>query len=67
LRGPIEELIEKNPVGRPKKPAREAREMVVLPCEYAEIIAAIKEPDFRDLIEFSWETGTRPQERGNLP
>jgi integrase len=57
-----EELIERNPIARAKKPAREAREMVVLPSEYAEIIGAIKEPNFRDLIEFSWETGTRPQE-----
>jgi integrase len=57
-----EELIERNPISRAKKPAREAREVIVLPSEYAEILAAIKEPSFRDLIEFSWETGTRPQE-----
>jgi integrase len=57
-----EEMIERNPVGRAKKPAREAREMAVLPEEYAVIIEAIRDPNFRDLIEFNWETGARPQE-----
>lgn len=57
-----EELIERSPIARVKKPAREAREMAVTPAEYAKVIAAIKTPQFRDLIELSWETGSRPQE-----
>jgi integrase len=57
-----EEMIERNPIARAKKPAREAREMAVLPAEYALIIEAIRDPNFRDLIEFSWETRPRPQE-----
>ena len=52
-----EELIEKNPLERVKKPAREAREFAVLPVEYEKIIAAIKEVNFRELIELSWESG----------
>jgi integrase len=57
-----EGLIEKNPLAHVKKPAREAREMAVLPGEYAKIIAAIQTPTFRDLIELNWECGCRPQE-----
>lgn len=57
-----EELIDRSPVARVKKPAREAREMVVSPAEYAQVMEAIREPNFRDLIELSWETRTRVQE-----
>jgi len=57
-----EELIERSPLARVKKPAREAREMAVSPAEYATVIEAVLEPNFRDLIELSWESGTRPQE-----
>jgi integrase len=57
-----EELIERNPVGRVKKPAREPREMAILPSEYAAIIDAVRDPNFRDLIEITWESGMRPQE-----
>src|SRR5262249_39557279 len=57
-----EEMIERSPLARVKKPAREAREMAVSPAEYAGGIAAIQEPNFRDLIELSWETGARVQE-----
>jgi integrase len=57
-----EELIDRSPLARIKKPAREAREMAVSPAQYGTIIEAVKEPAFRDLIELSWETGARPQE-----
>ncbi|MGO9597011.1 MAG: tyrosine-type recombinase/integrase [Isosphaeraceae bacterium] len=57
-----EELIERNPIARAKKPARETREIAVLPSEYAAITEAIREPNFRDLIELGWESGMRPQE-----
>jgi len=55
-------LLEKNPIRLVEKPAREAREMVVSPSDHATILAAIAEPNFRDLIELAWETGSRPQE-----
>lgn len=57
-----EELIERNPLARIKKPAREAREMAVSPEEYARVIETVEEPRFRDLIEMAWETGGRVQE-----
>jgi integrase len=57
-----EELIERSPVARMKKPAREARELAVSPVEYAQVMASVTEPNFRDLIELSWETGARVQE-----
>lgn len=61
-----EELIERNPLARMKKPAREAREMAVSPEEYARVIEAVEEPRFRDLIELAWETGGRVQELRQL-
>ncbi|MEW4569551.1 tyrosine-type recombinase/integrase [Tautonia sp. JC769] len=61
-----EELIERSPLARMKKPAREAREMAVSPKQYAAVVEAVREPNFRDLIELSWETGARPQELRRL-
>jgi integrase len=57
-----EELIERNPIERMKKPAREARETAVSPEEYARVLETVEEPRFRDLIELAWETGARVQE-----
>jgi integrase len=61
-----EELIERNPLARMKKPAREAREMAVTPEEYARVLETVEEPRFRDLIEMAWETGSRGQELREL-
>src|SRR4051812_18532937 len=61
-----EELIERNPLARMKKPAREAREMAVTPEEYARVIETVEEPHFRDLIEMASETGSRAQELRKL-
>jgi integrase len=57
-----EELIDRNPVGRAKKPAREARELAIGPEDFAEVMAAAPELCFRTLLDFAWETGVRPQE-----
>jgi integrase len=57
-----EERIERNPIARLKKPAREAREMAISPTEYVTIMTAIREGAFRDLLELAWETGARVQE-----
>ena len=57
-----EEIIDRSPLARVRKPAREAREMAVSPSEYAGVIAAASEPNFRDLLEMAWETGARVQE-----
>jgi integrase len=61
-----EELIERNPLARMKKPAREAREIAVTPEEYDRVIETVEEPCFRDLIEMAWETGGRVQELRRL-
>jgi integrase len=61
-----EELIERNPLARMKKPAREARETAVTPEEYARVLETVEEPRFRDLIEMGWETGSRVQELRKL-
>jgi len=50
-----EELIDRNPIGRVKKPTREPREFAVQPDEYAEILETIADPNFRDLVEMAWE------------
>lgn len=57
-----EGLIDRSPLARVRKPAREGRETVVSPVEYREIMEAVEEPNFRDLLELAWETGARPQE-----
>jgi integrase len=57
-----EEIIDRSPLVRMKKPTREAREMALSPSEYAQVIEVVKEPCFRDLLEVAWETGARPQE-----
>jgi integrase len=57
-----EELIDRNPIGRVKKPTREAREFAVQPDEYAEVLGTIADPNFRDLVQTAWETGSRVQE-----
>jgi integrase len=61
-----EEIIDRSPLARMKKPAREAREMALSPAEYAQVVDAVKEPSFRDLLEVAWETGARPQELRKL-
>jgi integrase len=57
-----EGLTDRNPLANVAMPSREVREMAVLPVEYATIMAAIKEPNVRDLLELNWECGARPQE-----
>lgn len=57
-----EGLIERSPIYRMKKPAREARELTASPADFAEIMSVVSEPHLRDLIELAWETGARVQE-----
>jgi integrase len=57
-----EEIIDRSPLARMKKPAREAREAALSPAECAQVIENAKEPCFRDLLKVAWETGARPQE-----
>ncbi len=56
------EIIDQAPLARVRKPSREGREMAITPALYRRIIKAVKEPNFRDLIELAWETGACVQE-----
>lgn len=55
-------LIDKNPLRHLKKPGREAREMALKPADFDQVMQTVKEPNFKDLLELTWELGTRPQE-----
>jgi integrase len=57
-----EEIIDRSPLARMKKPAREARDVALSASEYTEVVQAVTEPCFRNLLELAWETGARPQE-----
>jgi integrase len=57
-----EGIIAQTPLAKLKKPAREIRELAVTPADYAEVMEAVEEPNFRALLDFAWETGVRPQE-----
>jgi site-specific recombinase XerD len=55
-------LVRHNPLAGMEKPGREDRELAITPAEFEEILASVKEPNFRDLLRFTWESGVRPQE-----
>ena len=57
-----EGIIDDHPLPKVKKPARRVRELAIGPALYAEAMGAIKEPNFRLLLGFAWESGVRPQE-----
>ena len=55
--------IDSNPVAHVEKPRAPRREAFVSPEEWARIRDHYPDGDpFRDLLEFCWETGCRPQE-----
>jgi integrase len=55
--------IESNPIAHVEKPAAVRREAFVSPEEWATIRDSYRDGDpFRDLLEFCWATGCRPQE-----
>ncbi len=59
--------IDKSPVRNIEKPPAVRREQVVTPVQFATIRDHYGEGDpFRDLLEFAWETGCRPQEVKNI-
>ena len=56
-----------SPLRGVEKPKAERREQVVSPEDYGVIVASYREGDpFRDLLEFLWEAGCRPQEARHL-
>jgi integrase len=54
--------IDRSPLAKVEKPQPEERDELVTPEEYAAIMAVVKEPNFRALLEMAWESGMRPQE-----
>lgn len=55
--------IEVNPIRHIEKPRPRRREQIVTPEDWQKIKARYPENDpFRDLLEFCWESGCRPQE-----
>ena len=54
--------ILKSPVRGIEKPPANRREQVLTATEFQALLARIKEPAFRDVLEFCWETGCRVQE-----
>lgn len=55
-------MIEADPLAGMEKPGQVDRDIVVSPEQYAGIMAAALDAVFRDLLEFAWESGARPQE-----
>lgn len=52
-----------NPIRKIKKPQARRRESLITPEEFQDILGRYPAGDtFRDLLEFAWETGVRPQE-----
>lgn len=49
-----------------EKPPRQRREVVLSPSDWQELQTHLKEPRFRDLLIFLWETGCRPIEARTL-
>ncbi|MFO0798288.1 MAG: tyrosine-type recombinase/integrase [Gemmataceae bacterium] len=45
-----------------EKPKAGRREVVISPEQYAELLAHVRNEEFRTLVVVAWETGARPQE-----
>jgi integrase len=51
-----------DPIRHVEKPMSARREQVFPEAEFRHLLGKIKGPHFRDLLEFCWETGARPQQ-----
>ena len=54
--------IERSPIAELEVPAAESREGLVTEQEFENLLAQVSDPEFRDLLIVTWETGCRPQE-----
>ncbi len=54
--------IERSPLPKLKKPPRRRREIYYTAEQWREIQSHVPDPQFRDLLDFLWSTGCRPQE-----
>ena len=57
-----EELIDRSPLRKLKKPKAKRREAVISDEEFAAVLDYFKSESIRDLLITVWETGCRPQE-----
>ncbi|MEZ6063746.1 MAG: site-specific integrase [Planctomycetaceae bacterium] len=55
--------LDRNPIAcLEDKPPRQRREVVYTPDQWQQVMARIRDEQFRNLMAFLWETGCRPQE-----
>lgn len=54
--------IDRSPIQHFQKPPAGGRKQVVTEAEFKAILAATRDPAFRDLLQLAWETGARAQE-----
>lgn len=54
--------IERDPIADLEAPSPSRREQIVTPDQFDEILAAVPDQAFTDLLRIVWETGCRPQE-----
>jgi integrase len=51
-----------SPIAKMERPEGGTRTLTISPEEFAELLGKNRDVHFRDLLEFSWEAGGRPQE-----
>ena len=56
------DYIDRNPVANMRKPARKVREFFLKPEQWRELLGAISDRQFADVVAFMLFTGARPQE-----
>lgn len=54
--------IGRSPIASMRKPCCGRKEQIVLPAEFARILALTRDQEFKDLLTVTWECGARPQE-----
>ncbi|MCA9092035.1 MAG: tyrosine-type recombinase/integrase [Planctomycetaceae bacterium] len=54
--------IDADPLQHLEVPGADRRETLVTAEQYAELLALVRDDDFRDLVVTTWESGCRPQE-----
>jgi integrase len=58
--------IRRNPFVGIEKPAMGRRELVISSKQFKLILSKTDDPEFRDYLNFVWETGCRPQEAAKI-
>ena len=58
--------IDHSPIAQMDRPEVGKRTQTISPDEFQTLLSKIRDQAFRDLLEFSWEAGTRPQESKRL-